>query len=161
MAQRASSNAPARHACLWRSSGRPACLHKRGFDVGCCSKARSYDQAICICATAGCFCVARGSPLAPRLSATTVVAFCSASWRSEAILFMRTDSGVARRNRKSTRLHKVFRTKYSAPCARRGRPLQMSKCHHCSCETQNGRRRECGNNSSATDTGAQLQVREL
>jgi len=36
---RASSTAPARHPCPRRSSDRPACLHRRGFDVSCCSKA--------------------------------------------------------------------------------------------------------------------------
>jgi len=39
LSRRASSTAPARHACPRRSSDRPACLLRRGFDVGCCSKA--------------------------------------------------------------------------------------------------------------------------
>ena len=39
LSRRASSTAPARHACPRRSSDRPACLHRRGVDVGGCTKA--------------------------------------------------------------------------------------------------------------------------
>ena len=38
LSRRASSTAPARHACQWCSSDRPACLHRRGFDVGSYTK---------------------------------------------------------------------------------------------------------------------------